>query len=115
MPSLKVTPREIGSVIILDLSGPIALGESSTLFGKAIRQLTSNDQTKILLNLRDVSSIDSAGIGELVRAYILVKTKTGEMKLLNPTKKVHDLLDLTRLLGVMEVFTDEAVALGSFG
>jgi len=115
MSSLKATPREFGCVTILDLSGPIALGESSALFGKVIRELTDNDRHKIVLNLRDVSSIDSAGIGELVRAYILVKTKTGEMKLLNPTKKVHDLLDLTRLLRVIEVFTDEALALRSFG
>jgi anti-sigma B factor antagonist len=115
MPSLKTTFREIGYVTILDLSGPIALGESSALFGKAIRELTSNDRTKIILNLGDVSSVDSAGIGELVRAYILVKTRGGEMKLLNPTKKIHDMLDLTRLLRVMEVFTDEALALRSFG
>ena len=115
MPSLKTTFREIGSVTILDLSGPIALGESSALFGKAIRELTSNDRTKIILNLRDVSSIDSAGIGELVRAYILMKTRTSEMKLLNPTKKVYDLLDITRLLRVLDVFTDEALALRSFG
>jgi anti-sigma B factor antagonist len=115
MPSLKATQREIGCVTILDLSGPITLGESSVLFGKAIRELTNDDRTKILLNLRDVSSIDSAGIGELVRAYILVKTRTGEMKLLNPTGKVRDLLDITRLLRVIEVFTDEALALRSFG
>jgi anti-sigma B factor antagonist len=115
MPSLKTTLREVGSVIILDLSGPIALGESSALFGKAIRELTSNDRTKIILNLRDVGSVDSAGIGELVRAYILVKTRGGEMKLLNPTKKIHDLLDVTRLLRVLDVFTDEALALRSFG
>jgi anti-sigma B factor antagonist len=115
MPSLKATHREIGCVTILDLSGPITLGESSALFGKAIRDLTNNDRTKILLNLRDVSSIDSAGIGELVRAYILVKTRTGEMKLLNPTAKVRDLLDITRLLRVIEAFTDEILALRSFG
>jgi anti-sigma B factor antagonist len=115
MPSLKATPREIGGVTILDLSGPITLGESSALFGKTIRELANNDGTKILLNLRDVSAIDSAGIGELVRAHILVKTKRSEMKLLNPTKKIHDLLDVTRLLRVMEVFTDEASALRSFG
>jgi len=115
MPSLKTTSREVGCVTIVDLSGLIALGESSALFGKTIRELTNNNRTKILLNLRDVSSVDSAGIGELVRAYILVKTKTGEMKLLSPTKKVHDLLDLTRLLRVIEVFTDEALALQSFG
>jgi anti-sigma B factor antagonist len=115
MPSLKTTFREISDVTILDLSGPIALGESSALFGKAIQELTDSDRTKIILNLRDVSSIDSAGIGELVRAYILVKTRGGEMKLLNPTKKIHDLLDVTRLLRVIEVFTDEALALRSFG
>jgi anti-sigma B factor antagonist len=115
MPSLKTTVREIGRVTILDLSGPISLGESSALFGKTIRELTHNDRTKIILNLRDVSSIDSAGIGELVRAYILVKSRTGEMKLLNPTTKVRDLLDITRLLRVIELFTDEALALQSFG
>jgi anti-sigma B factor antagonist len=115
MPSLKTALREVGSVTILDLSGPIALGESSALFGEAIRELTNNDRTKIILNLRDVSSVDSSGIGELVRAYILVKTRGGEMKLLNPTKKIHDLLDLTRLLRVIEVFTDEPLALRSFG
>jgi len=115
MPSLKATPRQIGSVITLDLSGPIALGESSALFGKAIRDLTNTNRTRILLNLGEVNSIDSAGIGELVRAYILVKSKGGEMKLLNPIKKIHDLLDLTRLLRVIEVFTDEALALQSFG
>ena len=115
MPSLKTNFREIGSVTIVDLSGPIALGESSALFGKTIRELSDRARTKIILNLRDVTSVDSAGIGELVRAYISVKAKMGEMKLLNPTKKIHDLLDLTRLLRVMEVFTDEALALRSFG
>jgi anti-sigma B factor antagonist len=115
MPSLKTTLREVGSVTILDMSGPIALGETSALFGKAIRELTSKDRTKIILNLRDVSFVDSAGIGELVRAYILVKARTGEMKLLNPTKKVYDLLDVTRLLRVLDIFTDEALALRSFG
>ena len=70
MPSLKATPREMSGVTIVDLSGPFVLGESSALFGKAVRELTNNDRTKIILNLRDVSSIDSAGIGELVRAYI---------------------------------------------
>ncbi len=108
MPSLKASLRDVGGVAILDLSGPIALGESSALFGKAIRELMNNDRTKIILNLRDVSSVDRAGIGELVRSYILVKTRTGAMKLLNPTQKVYDLLDLTRLLRVIEVFKDEA-------
>jgi anti-sigma B factor antagonist len=98
----------------VDLSGLIGLGESSALLGKAIRELTNNDRAKIILNLRDVSSIDSAGIGELVRAYTLVKTRGGEMKLLNPTKKIHDLLDITRLLRVIEVLTDEDLALRSF-
>ena len=80
MPSLKATPRQIGSVIILDLSGPIALGESSAIFGKVIRELTSTDRTRIVLNLGEVSSVDSAGIGELVRAYILVRSRGSEMK-----------------------------------
>ena len=86
MSSLKATSREIGGVTIVDLNGPIALGESSALFGKTIRELTHNDRTKIILNLRDVSAIDSAGIGELVRAYILVKSRGGEMRS-KPDKK----------------------------
>jgi len=80
MPFLKSTLREIGDVTILYFSGPIALGESSALFGKAIRELTSTDRTRIVLNLGEVSSVDSAGIGELVRAYILVRSRGSEMK-----------------------------------
>jgi len=85
MPSLKAIAREVGGVTILDVNDPIALGESSTLFG--IRELTGNDRTKIILNLRDVSAIGSAGIGELVRAYILVKSRGGEIEVAEPDEK----------------------------
>jgi anti-sigma B factor antagonist len=114
MPSLKATFRGIGAVTVVDLSGSVILGESSALLRKAIRDLLESDHTKIILNLGDVSFIDSAGIGELVAAYTSVKSKSGEVKLLNSTKKVHALLKLSRLLTVFEVYSDESSALQSF-
>ena len=114
MPSLKPTYREIGSVTVVDLSGELVLGQSSAL-RVALRQLKDNGRNKIILNLGNVKAIDSSGVGELAGAYTPVKTRGGEMKLLNPTKKVDDMLKLTQLSRVFEVYTDEAVALGSFG
>ena len=114
MPSLKPTYREICSVTVVDLSGELVLGQSSAL-RVALRQLMDNGRNKIILNLGNVKAIDSSGVGELAGAYSPVKTRGGEMKLLNPTKKVDDMLKLTQLSRVFEVYTDEAVALGSFG
>jgi anti-sigma B factor antagonist len=114
MPVLFATRREVGSVTIIDLSGRIALGEGSALLRKTIRDLVEDGQTRILLNLGDVNYIDSSGIGELVSGFTAVRNRDGELKLLNLTKKVHDLLQITKLFTVFDVFTDEPTAVRSY-
>jgi len=114
MPSLFATCREAGPVTIVDLSGRIALGEGSALLRKTVRDLLDSGQTRILLNLGDVNYIDSSGIGELVSGFTAVRNRTGELKLLNLTKKVHDLLQLTKLFTVFDVYSDEGTAVQSF-
>jgi len=112
--SMKVTTRHIDGVTILDLSGRITLGEGSVQLRDAIRDLLSKGSKLILLNLADVNYIDSSGIGELVSAYTTVRNQGGELKLLNLTKKVHDLLQITKLYTVFDVKDDEATAIASF-
>jgi anti-sigma B factor antagonist len=114
MPASKATFREVGVVTIVDLSGLLRLGESSAVLRLAIRQLVDKRRNKILLNFRDVTEIDSAGIGELVAAFATVKNKDGRLKLLSPPKKVCDMLKLTQLLKVLEVYADEESAIRSF-
>jgi anti-sigma B factor antagonist len=114
MPS-SVALREIGAVTIVDLSGSLILGESTALLRATIQELLDKRRIQIILNFSDVSAIDSAGIGELVGAYAPVKTRGGEMKFLNPRERVYDVLKLTQLSKVFEVYTDEALALRSFG
>jgi anti-sigma B factor antagonist len=112
--SIKVSTRQVDGVTILDLSGRITLGEGSVVLRDAIRDLIAKGDKNILLNLGDVSYIDSSGIGELVSAYTSVKNNGGELKLLNLTKKVHDLLQITKLYTVFDVKDDETTAVGSF-
>ena len=112
--SMKVTTRQVDGVTILDLSGRITLGEGSVLLRDSIRDLLSKGQKSILLNLADVNYIDSSGIGELVSAYTTVRNQGGELKLLNLTKKVHDLLQITKLYTVFDVKDDEATAISSY-
>ncbi len=114
MPALFMTVREDAAITILDLSGRISLGEGSALLRKTIRDLLESGQTKILLNLGDVNYIDSSGIGELVSGFTAVRNRGGELKLLNLTKKVHDLLQLTKLFTVFDVYNDEGTAIGSY-
>jgi anti-sigma B factor antagonist len=114
MPALFATRREVGIVTVIDLSGRIALGEGSALLRKTIRDLVDDGQTKILLNLSDVNYIDSSGIGELVSGFTAVRNRNGELKLLNLTKKVHDLLQITKLFTVFDVFTEESTAVSSY-
>ncbi len=111
---MTVSTRQVDGVTILDLSGRITLGEGSVTLRDAIRDLINKGEKHILLNLGDVSYIDSSGIGELVSAYTSVKNAGGELKLLNLTKKVHDLLQITKLYTVFDVKDDEASAVGSF-
>ena len=100
--------------MIVDASGRITLGDGSAMLRKTIRQLLEEGHAKIVLNLADVDYIDSSGIGELVSAYTAVRNKSGELKLLHLTKKVHDLLQITKLFTVFEVFSDEGAAVRSF-
>lgn len=99
---------------MLDLSGRITLGEGSALLRSTIRELLEEKRYKILVNLADINYIDSSGIGELVSAYTTVKNRGGELKLLHLTKKVHDLLQITKLYTVFDVHSDEVGAVNSF-
>jgi anti-sigma B factor antagonist len=112
--SMKVSTRQIDGITILDLSGRITLGEGSVQLRDGVRDLLAKGSKKILLNLGDVNYIDSSGIGELVSADTTVRNQGGDLKLLNLTKKVHDLLQITKLYTVFDVKDDEASAVASF-
>ena len=112
--SMKVSTRQIDGVTILDLSGRITLGEGSVQLRDTVRDLLAKGSKKILLNLGDVNYIDSSGIGELVSAYTTVRNQGGDLKLLNLTKKVHDLLQITKLYTVFDIKDDEAGAVAAF-
>jgi anti-sigma B factor antagonist len=112
--SMKVSNRQVDGVTIVDMSGRITLGEGSVVLRDSIRDLIGKGQKKILLNLGDVTYIDSSGIGELVSAFTAVRREGGELKLLNLTKKVHDLLQITKLYTVFDIKDDEAAAIQSF-
>jgi anti-sigma B factor antagonist len=112
--ALQGTRRQIGDVAIVDFSGKITLGEGSAMLRKTIRDLTEAGDKKILLSLYDVDYIDSSGIGELVSAYTTVRNAGGELKLLHLTKRVHDILQITRLFTVFDVQTEESAAVRSF-
>lgn len=112
--ALYATYRDAGRVTVVDIGGRITLGEGSALLRKTIRGLLEENRTQLLLNLGDVDYIDSSGIGELVSAFTTVKGRGGDMKLLHLTKKVRDLLQLTKLYTVFEVFSDEGSALSSY-
>lgn len=113
--TMKASNRRVDGVTILDLSGRITLGEGSVVLRDQIRELLGKNEKKILLNLGDVTYIDSSGIGELVSAFTTVRNQGGELKLLNLTKKVHDLLQITKLYTVFDVKDDEATAVKAFG
>jgi anti-sigma B factor antagonist len=112
--SVKISTRQVDGVTILDMSGRITLGEGCVQLRDAVRDLLGKGQKHILLNLGDVTYIDSSGIGELVSAFTTAKNQGGELKLLNLTRKVHDLLQITKLYTVFDVKDDEASAIASF-
>jgi anti-sigma B factor antagonist len=112
--SVNLTTRQVGDVTVIDAVGRITLGEGSSMLREDLRQMIGKGQKKILLNLANVSYIDSSGIGELVSGFTTVTNQGGELKLLNLTKRVHDLLQITKLYTVFEVFDDEAAAVRSF-
>ena len=112
--SMKATNRQVEGVAVVDMSGRITLGEGSVVLRDTIRDLIGKGNKKILLNLGDVTYIDSSGIGELVSAFTTAKNQGGELKLLNLTKKVHDLLQITKLYTVFDVKEDESAAVKAF-
>ena len=112
--SMKTRIRQANGVTIVDCRRRIVLGEECAVLRDAVRELLSKGQTKILLNLGDVNYIDSSGIGQLVSAFTTVRNQGGELKLLNLTKKVHDVLQITKLYTVFDVKDDEAGAIKSF-
>jgi anti-sigma B factor antagonist len=104
----------VDGVVILDLSGRITLGEGSVQLRDAVRGLIGKGKKNILLNLGEVNYIDSSGLGELVSAFTTAKNQQAEVKLLKLTRKVHDLLQLTKLYTVFDIKDDEASAIASF-
>src|SRR6476469_8892558 len=114
MAELNISERQAGDVTILDLDGKVTIGEGSVALRGAIRRVLGEGKTKLILNLGRVGYIDSSGIGELVSSFTAVSKEGGTLKLLNLTEKIQDLLAITKLLTVFDVFESEAEALSSF-
>ena len=112
--SVKLNTRQVDDVTIVDVSGRIVLGEGSNAIRDEVRKLTTSGNSRILLNLGDVSYVDSTGIGELVAGFTSAAKAGGTLKLLNPTKRVKDLLRFSRVNTIFEVYEDEAHAVESF-
>ena len=111
---MQIEQRTIGDVVILDLKGKITLGEGDELLKDKVNNLVNQGQRKIILNLADVPYVDSAGLGEIVRTYTTVSRQGGSLKLLSLTKRITDLLSITKLLTVFETFDTESEAVKSF-
>ena len=112
--SLKINIRETADAAILDMSGRLSLGDAVADLRDSIREALASDQKNILLNLAEVSYIDSSGLGQLIGSYATVTNRGGQMKLLNLQKRVNDLMQITKLLTVFETYTNEEEALRSF-
>jgi anti-sigma B factor antagonist len=112
--SVKLTTHEKGGVTIVDASGKLTLGDATNILRTKIRALVADGDRKFILNMADVTYMDSSGLGELISAHTTITTAGGEMKLLNLAKRVHDLLKLTKLYTVFETFEDETLAVDSF-
>ena len=114
MAELNITERQAGDVTILDMDGKVTIGEGSVALRTAIRKLLGEGRKKILLNLGSVGYVDSSGIGELVSSFTAVNKEGGSLRLLNLTQKIQDLLAITKLLTVFDVYESESEALSSF-
>jgi anti-sigma B factor antagonist len=112
--SVKMSHRQVGDVTVVDAVGRITLGEGASIFRDTIRDLAAKGNKKILVNLTETSYIDSSGIGEMVSSFTTVTNHGGQLKLLGLTKRVKDLLQITKLYTVFEVFEDESSAIRSF-
>src|SRR4029077_3555336 len=113
-PSMQIDERAVGDVVVLDLKGKITLGKGDELLKDKVNSLVNQGHRKILLNFADVPYVDSAGLGEIVRTYTTVSRQGGNLKLLNLTKRITDLLAITKLLTVFETFDAENDAIRSF-
>src|SRR6266404_4571408 len=111
---MTTSTRQVYEVTIVDISGRIVLGEESAALRELVCELLSKGHKKILFNLGDVNYIDSSGLGHLVSAFTSVRKQEGELKLLNLTNKVHDLLQITKLYTVFDIMDDEEIAVKSF-
>jgi anti-sigma B factor antagonist len=111
---MQIQERAVGDVVVLDLKGKITLGEGDELLKDKVNSLMNQGHKKIVLNLAEVPYIDSAGLGEVVRTYTTVSRQGGSLKLLNLTKRITDLLSITKLLTVFETFESENEAVRSF-
>lgn len=112
--NMTTTTREVGGVLVVDISGRIVLGEESAALRNLVRDLLSKGHRKILFNLQHVSYIDSSGLGHLVSAFTTVQKEKGQLKLLNLTKNVHDVMQITKLYTIFDIMEDEGVAVRSF-
>jgi anti-sigma B factor antagonist len=110
---MQASTRQVGNVAIINISGKITHGEGNVKLREIVRDLLGEDSNQILLNLGEVHYIDSSGMGELVRIYISIRNQGGEVKLVNPSRRVQDLLQMTRLTAVFQIEQDEAAAIAS--
>jgi len=111
---MQIEERAVGDVMVLDLKGKVTLGEGDELLKDKVNSLVNQGHKKIILNLAEVPYIDSAGLGEIVRTYTTVSRQGGSLKLLGLTKRITDLLSITKLLTVFETYEKEADAVRSF-
>ena len=112
---MQVATRQVGDVIVLDVSGRITLGEGNVALREIVRDLADKGNTRVVLNLSQVQYVDSSGVGELVKTHTTMRSRGGQLKLANPSKRVSDLLHMTRLSSVFDIHNDEAGAVRSFG
>jgi anti-sigma B factor antagonist len=114
MVTLNISERQAGDVLVLDLNGDVTFGEGNAALRNAIRRIIDSDKTKILLNFENVCYFDSSGIGELVSGFIAINRVSGQLKLLNLSPRHKEVLSITKLLTVFEIFDNEEKALSSF-
>ena len=112
---MQMKSRQIGEVVVLDVSGRITLGEGNIMLREIVRDLADKGTNRIVLNLNEVHYIDSSGLGELVKTHTTIRNKGGELKLVSLSKRIRDLLEITRLAAVFDVQKDESSAIQSFG
>ena len=115
MSGLNITQRRFGGVVILDLDGKIALGETNRSLHESLKGLAESDEKNVLVNLAKVTAIDSSGLGELVAGFASLERSGGSMKLLNLPERITEIMTITKLLTVFDIFENEADAVASFG